>query len=436
MIKNNQFTFQIAIDLFNKMSNFAEYGFNKSHSAAYAYLAYQTAYLKVHYPVQFMAALLSNKMGDLEEVSKYLNECKEMGIEVLPPDVNESEEDFTTKENKIRIGLKAVKNVGTAAFNSIIGARRRYGRFMSLYDFCEKVDLTKVNKRVIESLIKAGAFDSFGYKRKALFNILTRTMDYGLKVKKEKEMGQGLLFEVQAQSKDLYQINGMTNVYLDSKDSNEWDESTLLAYEKETLGFYLSGNPLEKYKMEIKEFATCEIEEVSEKLDGKEIYLAGIISKRSTKKTKKGEIMAKFELEDMTDRIEANVFPSFFAALDKAIVNNSEVIVKGRIDINDNRKQIIVSEIIPLANAAEHLGQGVIVKISPIGLSEEKLMKLFEIVKKHKGGCIFYIDFYYPDKKCVRVKAGEEYKVKPEKSLIEEIDLIFGKSSTFIIGRQ
>lgn len=420
---------QKALEIFEKMSSFAEYGFNKSHSAAYAYLAYQTAYLKAYYPVQFMAALLSNKMGKLEEVSKYLSECKEMKIEVLPPDVNESDKSFTTKENKIRIGLAAVKNVGSAALDSILEARKKYGRFDSLYDFSEKVDLTKVNKRVIESLIKAGAFDSFGLKRKILFDTLNEAMEYGLKMKREKEKGQSLLFQIHLK-KENNSIGGINKLI--NKVELEWNDLELLHYEKDTLGFYLSGHPLEKYREEIKEFTTCEIEELSENYDGQEVIIAGIIGKKTTKKTKKGDIMGIFELEDMADRIEANVFPSNYSELHKSIQENKEVIVKGKFDITDNRKQLIVSDIIPLEKAKESFGRSIIVKLPALGLPENKLIELAEIIKRHKGNCTFYLDFHYPDKRLIRIKAGEEYKVKTDQALIDDIERLIGKDSIFI----
>jgi DNA polymerase-3 subunit alpha len=422
----------LATKIFNKMSSFAEYGFNKSHSAAYAYLAYQIAYLKVYYPVEFMAALLSNKIGDLEEVSKYLKECKEMGIEVLPPDVNESEEDFSIKGNKIRIGLAAVKNVGSAALSSIIKARKRYGRFASLFDFCEKVDLTKVNKRVIESLIKSGAFDSFGMKRKFLFDSLATAMDYGMTKRKDKEFGQALLFEPQPDNTQTAYFNDKK--INSSAQDEEWLESDLLAYEKDTLGFYLSGHPLEKYIPEIKEFTTCSIEEITDKHDGKEVLIAGIINHKNTKRLKDGKCLTIFELEDMTDRIEAIVFPSSQKALDNKINNNAEVIIKGKIDISDNRKQLIVSDVIPLSKAAEYFGKAVIIKIHALGISEEKLKRLQKAVKNHPGQCTLYLDFLMPDKSVIRIKTGENYKVKASNELKEEINSILGQASTTIIG--
>lgn len=445
------FSEAVSINIFEKMSSFAEYGFNKSHSAAYAYLAYQTAYLKSHFPVQFMASLLSNKMGNMEEISMYLNECHEMGIEVLPPDVNESEKDFTTKGNKIRIGLAAVKNVGATALDSIFSARKRNGRFTSLFNFCEDVDLTKVNKRVTESLIKSGAFDSLGLKRKHLFDNVNRAIEQGQKARKEKQTGQQLLFDsvelesVRVQKESLRWNNRNseeTRLSFDESMYNfqspsepEWDNATMLANEKETLGFYLSGNPLAKYQEEIKEFTSCSLENLNEDWDEKEVVLAGIIGKPTTKRTKKDEIWATFELEDVTSQIEATVFPQAYKRIYNEICANAEVIVTGRFEIDDNRKKIIVSDIVQLNSAREHFAQGLMVKISALGLPEDKLRILRELATKYPGKCPLYLQFKYPNKPTTIVQASKEFSVRPDPSLLNHIKELFGPHSVRIIGR-
>ncbi len=425
----------IARSIFEKMSNFAEYGFNKSHSTAYAYLAYQTAYLKTYYPVQFMATLLSHKLGNPEDISKYLKECQEMNIEVLPPDVNESEKDFITKGNKIRISLTAVKNVGTAAMEAILKSRKKNGRFTSLFNFCENVDLGKVNKRVIENLVKAGAFDCFGYPRKYLFQQINKAMEHGQKYKKYKESGQLALFDL-SPMQEIKTIQENNNISVNSGNAyEEWDELTLLNYEKEALGFYLSGHPLTKYMDEIKEFATCSIEELNETFDQQEVSLAGIITKIKTKQTKNKKTMAICELEDITARIEVNIFPDAYDKLCYKISENLEVIITGKLDIEENRKQLIASNIIPLKEAWEYFGSALIIKTSPLGLPEEKLILLKKLIEKNKGNLPLFIQFIYPERKKVLLKVAKEFYVSLKDSFINEVKEIFGKDSVSLIGK-
>ncbi|HWT81819.1 MAG TPA: DNA polymerase III subunit alpha, partial [Candidatus Methylomirabilis sp.] len=228
--------------IFGFMEQFAGYGFNKSHSAAYAIIAYQTAYLKANYPVEFMAALLTSEMADTDKIVKYIEECRAMGIEVMPPDVNESSNDFTVVGDKIRFGLVAVKNVGEAAIQSILNTRRERGRFRDLFDFCERADLRLVNKRVIESLIKCGAFDSLGARRSQLVSVVDKAMEAAASTQRDRAHGQVSLLDV------LSSTGGVRRNPPSLPDLPEWDRSQLLAGEKETLGFYITGHPLAEYR--------------------------------------------------------------------------------------------------------------------------------------------------------------------------------------------
>ena len=279
------------------MAYFAGYGFNKSHSAAYAFLAYQTAYLKAHYPVEFMAALLSSVMGSADKVTVYIEECRRLGIEVLPPDVNESLIDFTVQEGKIRFGLAAVKNVGTGAINSILEARSE-GPFDSLEDFCQRVDLRQVNRRVLESLIRCGAFSSVGTYRSRLLYMLDTAMESGQRVQEDRRKGQLSLFDFEAiDSQAIVEPN-----------IPEFSQEDLLAMEKESLGFYISGHPLDKYRLLLSGLVTP-IAGLSELQDGSLIKVGGIITNLKRTTTKKGDIMAYFSMEDTSGSIEVLVFP-------------------------------------------------------------------------------------------------------------------------------
>src|SRR5207244_8567863 len=219
---------------------FAGYGFNKSHSAAYALLAYQTAWLKTHYPVEFMAALLTSETGNTDKVVKYINECREMGIAVEAPDINVSDANFTPHGGAIRFGLAAVKNVGHTAIDSILTARKQLGRYRSIYEFCEKVDLRLLNKRVLESLIKSGAMDSLG-RRAQLMAVLDRAMDHAQKTQRDAESGQHGLFGV-FQQEEMHADEDRL------PETPDWDEHVRLANEKEILGFFIPGHPLDKYR--------------------------------------------------------------------------------------------------------------------------------------------------------------------------------------------
>src|SRR5579871_2729267 len=262
------------VKIFDLMEQFAGYGFNKSHSAAYALLAYHTAFLKTHYPVEFMAALLTSQTGNTDNVVKYINECREMGIPVEPPDINVSDSNFTPHESAIRFGLAAVKNVGRNAIDSITAARKEIGKFSSIFEFCENVDLRLLNKRVLESLIKSGAMDSLG-RRAQLMTVLDRAMERAQKTQRDAESGQHGLFGVFQQDEAEAHNDKLPNV-------PDWDEHARLAAEKEILGFFISGHPLEKYKDKLQDLQALSVAEIAgmTKSTGKDetIATAGIIA--------------------------------------------------------------------------------------------------------------------------------------------------------------
>ncbi len=297
--------------IFDLMAKFAEYGFPKAHSAAYALLAYQTAYLKTHYPVEFMAAMLTSVTGSTDDVVKYINECREMGIAVEPPDINVSTANFTPHGTAIRFGLAAVKNVGHNAIESIVAGRKETGRYSSIYEFCEKVDLRLLNKRVLESLVKSGAMDSLG-RRAQLMAVLDKAMDRAAKTQRDAESGQHGLFGVFQQEE-----TGSDNDRL--PDTPDWDEHTRLAAEKEILGFFITGHPLEKYRdklHDLRALSTTDIGAVKSSTGKDEnITTAGIITSLRVLKSKKGDFYAQGALEDMEGSVEMIVFPEAYRQL-------------------------------------------------------------------------------------------------------------------------
>ena len=292
-------------EIFDKMETFGGYGFNKSHSAAYALITYQTAYLKAHYPLDFMVALMTSKMSNSSEVTKCIAECREKGIVVLPPDVNLSHLDFTVVGDNIRFGLAAVKNVGAGAIESILEARNKGGEFKSLIDFCRRVDLRRVNRRVAESLIKCGAFDSLGVARSRLMAFLPEALDIGQQRQKEETENQFSLFAMAGDT-------GLTHPDIEPPMVEEWRESQKLSYEKEILGFYITGHPLTRYTETLQDLKTVDIQNLSELEDKENVRLAGMVAALKEINSKKGERMAFATIEDLTGSCEVIIFSDIF----------------------------------------------------------------------------------------------------------------------------
>ncbi len=297
--------------IFDQMETFAGYGFNKSHSAAYAMISYQTAYLKTHYPVEFMAALLTSEKGNRDKVIKHISVCKEMGINVLPPDINQSVLDFSVDGGNIRFGLAAVKNVGESAIESIIESRDNEGSFKSFLDFCSRVDLRKINKRVVESLIKCGAFDSLHYKRRQLMENFERVMDIGQKAQDQKLSDQTNLFDGPESASA-----GPAHTEKDLlPDTDEWEHGQVLIYEKETIGFYITGHPLLRYADKLKLITDADSERISEMRDKDTVTVAGIVSHKREIATKRKDTMAYVTIEDLKGSYTGIVFCRYISKL-------------------------------------------------------------------------------------------------------------------------
>jgi DNA polymerase-3 subunit alpha len=323
-----------ANEIFDYIEPFARYGFNKSHSVAYALVAYQTAWLKVHYPRHFLAALMSSEMDRTEAVVKFISEAKSMGIDVLPPDVNESNMFFTVVGNNIRFGLGAVKGVGESAVESVLVARQKMGRFSSLLQFCEEVDLRACNKKVLEALIKSGSFDFIGVSRRGLFEQLDSTADSAQRTKDEKERGQNSLFSMFGSGSMSSQPLGGTSEPRRNSQIPEWPEDERLRFEKETLGFYITGHPLNRYADEIRQFANATSETLYKFID-RQVDIGGIVSQIKKTKIKKGrnegQMMAKFFLDDQAGSVEVVVFSDLYAKYARWLENGVAVLVSAMV---------------------------------------------------------------------------------------------------------
>jgi DNA polymerase III subunit alpha len=416
--------------IFDLMEQFAGYGFNKSHSAAYAVLAYQTAYLKTHYPVEFMAALLTSVTGNTDDVVKYINECRDMGIPVEPPDINVSDANFTPHEHAIRFGLAAVKNVGHNAIESIVAARKELGNFTSIYQFCEKVDLRLLNKRVLESLIKSGAMDSLG-RRNQLMAALDKAIERAQKTQRDAESGQHGLFGVFDDQPEA----GNGNDTL--PEVPDWDEHTRLAFEKEILGFFITGHPLEKYLNKLKDFRALTVEEICamKQSTGRDesISTGGVITSHKIAKSKKGDLYAQGTLEDMTGKLDFLLFSDNFKRLQERLKLEVPVLVRASVRVEEGANpKLMVSDITPLEEARPRLPNALRLKIPLESTTSEVIDELHGILAAHKGDARVLFDLERPGDFMVVMEA-EGYNVMPDHAFISRVEELCGRGSVRVV---
>ena len=416
-----------ASKIFDQIKYFAGYGFNKSHSAAYAYLAYRTAYLKAHYPVHFLAALLTSEAekGVTSQVVKYINECQEMGIKVLPPDINESNFNFTVVKGDIRFGLSAIKNVGEGSVEALLAARAKKGRFHSPFDVCEEADSKVLNRKVIESLIKAGAFDSLGWRRSQLFHLIDKMIEYAHEVQRVNSLKQNLLFG----SSQLEP----PSVPAELKEMPEWDESNFLSYEKDALGFYITGHPLAQFGKRLKSLVSHSIDQLDDEKDfNNEIRVAGIISSVKPLKTKKEERMATFILEDLSGRIEVVAFPEVYKRYYECIREDQLVWLKGKFLGEEESRRVHLLQIMPLTDAFQKQAKRMILRIFLPGIEESVFEELKSILLQNQGECPVLFDLESPPSYRVMVESGEVHGVNASEDLTKKIESLLGENSVII----
>jgi len=411
---------QKAERVFDLMAKFAEYGFNKSHSAAYALIAYQTAYLKAHYRVEFMAALLTCEMENTDKIVKYIGECQDMGIELLPPDVNESYRDFTVIGNKIRFGLAAVKNVGGGAVDSIISEREKNGSFKDIFDFCQRVDLRKVNKRVLESLIKCGAFDFTGAHRSQMMAGLNEAIEMAQLRQKERVSKQVSLFATyggrEASERRHHRL----------PDIEEWHENQLLSFEKQTLGFYITSHPLARYEEDIKRFTSENTASLAQFESGREVKICGVVSTFKEITTRKGERMAFATLEDLKGVIEVILFPDVFRSSLPYLKGDDPILVKGILDVGEESLKIKASEVIPLSTIKERSISGVHIRLTTPGLTRELLESLKSILLGKRGLCPVFLHIVIPNRSETVISLPNQFNVAPSNDMTREVEEVFG----------
>jgi len=433
--KNNGIDEEISANIFQLVNHFAEYGFNKSHSAAYAMISYQTAYLKANYPVQFMAAILSIRMGNQDKVAQYVHDTRRMGIVVLPPDINESFSDFTVVGDSIRFGLSAIKNVGINVIESIQDKRKESGKFKDFIDFCERVDSIVLNKKTLESLIKSGTFDSLGKSRKFLFNNFEKITEEILKVRKDRDRGQFSLFDSGGAGQENMMFNGIME---SSAQDEEYPSKQLLNFEKEMLGLYISGHPLLDYEETLEELDS--IIGLADHEDKSPVTVGGIISGVKTIYTKKDQQMCFVDLEDIEGSLEIIVFPNVLEKYREFIAEDQIVKMKGKLDKKEDQVKLLANEISQLKKDEGGPGEKtagkkkkIVFSINKKDLGREVINDFYNIVRKNPGGHM--IEFrVIPEGS---TGPGKKYELPPGFSiagntgLLKDIENAFGGKMTW-----
>jgi DNA polymerase-3 subunit alpha len=412
--------------IFDLMAEFAGYGFNKSHSCAYALLAYQTAWLKTHYPVEFMAAMLTSETGNTEKVVKYINEARSMGITVLPPHVNSSDLNFTPVGDQIRFGLCAIKNVGETTVKGILAARESLGLFTALFQFVESVDTRLLNKRVLESLIRSGATDGLAAHRAQMIAVIDRAIDRAQRRQRAFESGQHGLFGGGRAA--------ATAPALDPEplpDVDEWPEHELLAAEYSTLGFYISGHPLDKYAGRLKELSAVEISSIEGRRNNEDIVVAGIVVQARPMRSRGGARWAILTLQDRTGVIEALAFPEAFQKLEPVFKAATPLLVKGRVAVEDVGTRVIISDARLLEHAADRPPSLLRVRVDLNALDTGSLDRLQELFSSRPGRCRVAFELVKEDGSEATLEASSE--VRADKELVERVREICGADSVAVV---
>jgi DNA polymerase III subunit alpha len=419
--------------IFDLMAEFAGYGFNKSHSCAYALLAYQTAYLKTRYPVEFMAAMLTSETGNTEKVVKYINEARSMSITVLPPDVNSSDMNFTPVGSDIRFGLAAIKNVGENTVRGILGARETLGRFSAFFEFCGSIDARLINKRVLESLVRAGAMDGLGAHRAQMIAAIDRAIERAQRSQRSKESGQHGLFGGASASQEPPPPPEIL------PEVTEWAEHELLSAEYSTLGFYISGHPLDKYAGRLSDLKAIDLSTLEGRRNGEELVVAGIIVQMRPMRSRRGAKWAILTLQDRTGISEALVFPEAFQKLEGILKAATPLLVKGRLAIEDVGTRVIVSDARLLDKAVERGPQPTSngspstlrVRVHCSSIDAGIIDQLHALFRSRPGRCKITFELVQDDGTEATMDAGSG--VQADRELVDRVREICGEDSVAVV---
>ncbi|MFV9511202.1 DNA polymerase III subunit alpha [Tepidibacillus sp. LV47] len=417
----NGYEGKVANDVYDMIVRFADYGFNRSHAVAYAVIAFQTAYLKAHYPVEFMTALISESIGNPEKVTEYIEEARKMGIEVLPPDVKHSFYSFSIEGNKIRFGLGAIKNIGVSVIESILHLRKSKKEIRSILDFCMEVDAKVCNRKTMESLILSGAFDSFGIHRAKLLANLDDLLE---RIQKRKKLQNDLQIDLFAD------LDPSSEIEFDWIEVKPFSEQEQLKKEKELLGVYLSGDPLKEYRELLKAYTSHHFTEFAHLQDGERITFGGLLTELKPIVTKKGDPMAFAELETDGHLVELVLFPKVYQKYFSQLQIDQGVLIRGKIDKQEEKVKIIVEKVSLLSNLKDHFHSKVMmIKIAKENENTKTLTKLQNVLTKRQGN-VPVILYYEQGKKSRRL--SRKYWVTFDEGLKQEIETILGENSVAI----
>jgi DNA polymerase-3 subunit alpha len=414
----NGYDEQLGTDLFGFIEHFAGYGFNKSHSAAYALVAYQTAWLKAHYPAEYMAALLTSVKRDKDRTAAYLHECRMMGIPVRVPGVNVSERDFLAHDGQIIFGLSAVRNVGEAVTDLIVAERLGNGPYEDFFDFIDRVDIQVLNKRTIESMIKAGAFDSLGYSRRGLLEVSHTIVDGTLDRRRAEEAGQYSLFGGSTATATAVGT---------SVPDHEWDKKVRLAFEKEMLGLYVSDHPLLGVEKALTGMTDTVIPGLWDREDHSQATIAGVVGSVNRRYTRAGQPMVYFVLEDLQGSVEAVAFPKTVAEHGPMIREDAVLVLRGRVDHRGDDVKFIVQSVSEPDLSSD---RSVRVRVPASRLSPTVVGRLKDVLANHPGTAPVYIHMHGDTGEKV-LRVGQEHRVDPRSALFAELQELFGPSSVF-----
>jgi DNA polymerase-3 subunit alpha len=401
-------------ELFGYIEHFAGYGFNKSHSAAYGLVAYQTAWLKAHYPAEYMAALLTSTKKDKDRTALYLNECRQLGVEVLTPDINRSELDFIARDGSIPFGLSAIRNVGEGVVEAILTEREKNGPFADFTDFINRVDLSVLNKRTIESLIKAGAFDSLGHSRRGLTLVFEQNLENTVARRRAEDAGQYSLFGGAESALELSPVE---------IPADEWDQKVKLGFEKEMLGLFISDHPLLSAGSALTRLVSAPIPSLFEMADGTQVTIGGMVSSITRRYTRKGDPMIFFEFEDLEGGVEVICFPRTVAEVGPLVREDAILVVSGRLDHRGDDVKVVAATI----TEPDLRPDGALrIKVAAAALSQSLITKLKGVLHNHPGGAPVFLHMTNESGEMKVLRLGDEFRVEPRSALYAELKELLG----------
>lgn len=432
--------------IFDLMEKFAGYGFNKSHSVAYALLAYQTVWLKTHFPAEFMASVMSSDIDNTDKVVNLIDECRDLELEVAPPDINHSDYDFTVAgESTIRYGLGAIKGVGQAAVEQLVMQRRQQGDYAGLDDFCLRLDAQKVNRRCVEALIRAGAMDGFGHTRASLFAHLDKALRHADRHQRDLDAGQDDMFAAVEP--------GLPDRKLEMEAVEEWDDETKLAGERQTLGLYLSGHPVTRYQEELKKITRHTLGEVLEagqverrarqagEENGKEILVAGLLDQIRLRNSAKGRI-AFLTLDDNTGRIDVAVFAGDYAKFNHLLVKDSILIIRGSLGWDEftERVRVRADEVWNFDEYLRCFGALLNIRVRPGGSSPSRVEELVQDLRRHllpfkDGNCSVHVEYQSPDAVAL-LRFPEDWNISLDEKLLRQLAEVSGVLGTDVVYKK